>query len=109
MQLAAFDVEFPAACRGWIARSPFTVEDFVNELTAFLVRYGINISNNAGYVNVARTTGVLSLGERVNFFVGANVTDELAVVNATCRGRVYWRTVLDILCFRGLEDDETWP
>lgn len=107
--LAKFDIEFPAACKTWISRAPFTVEEFCAELVAFLARYGINISNAEGYVKVARTTGVLSLGARVNFFVGANVANELVAAGCLTKGRIYWRTVLDILCFRGLQDDVAWP
>lgn len=60
-------------------------------------------------MTVARTTGVLSLGARVNFFVGANVANELVAAGCLTKGRIYWRTVLDILCFRGLQDDVAWP
>lgn len=77
-------------------------------MIAFLARYEINISDANGYVKVARTNGLMSLGTRVNFFVGANVANELAV-GTLAEGKIFWRTVLEILCFRGLQDDVTWP
>lgn len=90
-------------------RSPFTTDELVAEVTTFLARFQIHISDTAGYTAVSRRPDVTSLGDRLGFAVAASVSKNISAGVGPPRDQMYWGMLYEIVFYRGLEDDVTWP
>lgn len=108
VRLPTFDAEFLVLCRSWVS-DYYHINRLSTSITNFLIGYGIKIAHHSEYVTASRDKGVLSIGSRMNYWVGAYSTHQPPELDNISRARIYWRTMMDILCYRGLQDDLTYP
>lgn len=107
-RLATFDLELLAACRDWLRRS-LSMDEFVAEVDKFLVPFGIYIVTDAEYTAVSRKPETVMIGDRLAFAIAASVKREITSGVGRPRDQIYWRTLYDLVCYRGLEKNVTWP
>lgn len=106
-RLPTFDAQFLVKCREWVCGSS-ELAPWIADITKFLGGYNINISDYAGYVGAAKYPG-LTIGARANYCLAANSTYPCAEVDNSTKAIMYWSTIIDILCYRGLQDDTVYP
>lgn len=102
-RLPTFNAEFLTKVHSWVF-GVWYLQPLVSDMTAFFACYGIHLTDYTGHVKAAKASGPLSIGDRANHWVAANAlfpgrTDALA----------YWSTVMDVLCYRGLQDNIVCP
>lgn len=107
-RLPTFDAEFLAKVRSWVG-GVWYLAPLIADITAFFARYGVYLSDYAGYVKAAKDPGPLSIGQRANYWVAADSLFPGASLDDGSKARLYWCTVVDVLCYRGLQDDMVYP
>lgn len=73
-------------------------------LQAFLLLWKIVIASYSEYYVEASKNTSLTVGERVNCAIGGSVLQQGPRAYPLPMLTVYWTTILDILCYRGLQD-----
>lgn len=88
----------------WLSGSmtPLAVGQALQE---FLLLWNINIGSYSEYYVQASKNTSLTVGERVNCVIGGSVLQQGPGTYPLPESTVYWATVLDILCYRGLQDN----
>lgn len=85
----------------------------IKEINEFFAEYDIHITNTAGYAAVIRSPG-LTIAARINYVVAMCVMSPGLLVPGSNEALQYWMTVylttlVDVLCYRGLQDDMVFP
>lgn len=108
-RLATLDLELPVACRDWLRRSSLSMVEFVAEVDKFFARFEIYIATDAAYTTVSLRPDAIMLGDRLGFAIAASVMREITSGVGRPRDQIYWRTLYDLVCYRGLQNNVTWP
>lgn len=85
----------------------------IAEINAFFAGYDIHITDTTGYTAVHRLPG-LTIAARINYVIALRVMSPGALAPGSVEARLYWNTVywttlVDVLCYRGLQDDMVYP
>lgn len=96
-RLDDFDTKFLAKCHVWLAGDMSSTD--ITSVKSFFKEYDIPIKSRQGSLTRKKNPN-LALGYRISSAIAVDVQSP---ENLSHLSYVYWATLLDVLCFRGLQ------